>query len=346
MTNNNAATLEGKELPGLLEVGLTALLFHDPNNSPKSATRAKFEGWRKGDYVSLDIVLEENRSRIFREGGAAIVRFVSDGSVYAFSTKFMDGRADFRDPTIRVLWPDEVKVMSLRQYQRVELNLPCFITHDTTKSEAELLDISEGGCRIATRDDYKVGDTLHLGFTLPDGSILHDVVSTVRNVDTEGKETMAGLSFDELSEKQKADIEFFVTSTILGGRTNTEGVPVILFLGEKRDEISAVESALQDGGFMVSHGVGAIEGFSKLRALTPSVLLVGENQADLPPESIIETVRATPFFAELPIVTYGAGLSAKKDQLGVQGHLENVADADTLIAELRRVLEIETPTEE
>ena len=287
-----------------LSNGLQMILVPDPMLAPRAGVRTSVEGWSVGKYLILRVELGRDRSRTFRSGSTARLCFMDEGIVFTASARLMDFHVTEQKPTMRVVWPEILSANSMREFTRAPLNSPGHIVSvDSSPFDGFVTDVGEGGCAIRSMMPANEGDRIACSFALPDGSIVDGQVAVVKNVRESGNQRVLGCQFEDLEDKVRSDIELFVASAMVGSRKAHSST--ILVVGTESSEAHDLGEALRPCGYTVSYAIGAIEAFAKLHSQRPPTILVSTAQADLSAAQIASTIRATPFFANVRIATYG-----------------------------------------
>ncbi|MBI5636545.1 MAG: PilZ domain-containing protein [Nitrospinae bacterium] len=133
----------------------------------------------------------------FEYNSPLTVRFLFDGSVYAFKTMLM--RVHNHPPILVLEYPSEVQRYNMRSNERVSIVSPARISENggsAVKSGA-VLDISDTGARIGLEaiNGFSVGATLRLSFTLSNGAAVNQLAAAVRSVSEEGGKYLLGIGF-------------------------------------------------------------------------------------------------------------------------------------------------------
>lgn len=135
-------------------------------------------------------------------GDSLIVRFLVKGVAYGFTSPVI--HVQYRpDLLVFLQCPDVINKVNVRHEQRVPCRLPCALV-DTfgNTTPALLIDISTGGCQIASRelrqDDREVGVAIKLRLTLPqDAGGEHEIAGKVVRLRLQNEAVIAGIGFDE-----------------------------------------------------------------------------------------------------------------------------------------------------
>ncbi len=125
------------------------------------------------------------------------VRFLSGGSVYAFTTKLM--RVHSQPPVLVMEYPERLQRYNLRSSERISIISKARISKDGNSSHimGAVLDISRSGARLGLEavDGIGLGMTLYLSFILPNGVAVNHMAVEVRNISEEGGKYLLGINF-------------------------------------------------------------------------------------------------------------------------------------------------------
>lgn len=133
----------------------------------------------------------------FEYNSPLTVRFLLEGSVYAFKTMLM--RVHSSPPMLVLEYPNEVQRYNMRGSERVSIIAPARISNNggSTLKSGAVLDISAAGARIGLEmiDGISVGGKLHLSFTLSNGVAVNQLAAVVRSIEEEGGKYLLGVGF-------------------------------------------------------------------------------------------------------------------------------------------------------
>ncbi len=127
-----------------------------------------------------------------------IVRFLLEGSVYAFKTMLVGVHS--QPPLLVLEYPNDVQRYNMRSSERVSLISPVRISAEGSGSEFKMgavMDISESGARIGmeSKDGISVGGKILLSFTLSNGAAVNQMAAMVRTLDEDGGKYFLGIGF-------------------------------------------------------------------------------------------------------------------------------------------------------
>ncbi len=133
----------------------------------------------------------------FEFNSSLTVRFLRNGKVYSFKTTLM--RVHNQPPVLVLEYPEMVEYHNMRSDERMGMIFPVQIAENggAVIKAGAILDISASGVRIGleSREGINVGARLNLSFTLPNGTSVRDLASSVRNISEEGGKYLMGSIF-------------------------------------------------------------------------------------------------------------------------------------------------------
>jgi c-di-GMP-binding flagellar brake protein YcgR len=159
-----------------------------------------FLGSKKDEYVFVDFPFTSNRYLPVEEDAPCIVRFVTDGKVYAFQSfilKVIKHPFSF----LLIAYPQSVDQVNLRSSDRYRVKLDVSYSQngqdssDDDRSKGQLIDISEGGCLLKATAPCALETTLCLFFTLPEIGDIKDLEASVQRINKGEDDYELGLRF-------------------------------------------------------------------------------------------------------------------------------------------------------
>ena len=130
-----------------------------------------------------------------------------------------------RGRPFRVAWPRSIEVVQLRRHERVRISVPCeAVFPDGRREDAEINDISTGGCGFITRKRPKKDVVVELSFALARGLSFENIKAVVCNVTVSRGRCQVGCRFSELGVNDSHHIDLFVVTKLEGTRTQVEDV--------------------------------------------------------------------------------------------------------------------------
>jgi len=298
-----------EDLESHLKVGTSVVFQPDPSRETSPRFSTFFRGWERDRYVLLDrIQTGAERVMSLHEGQPCAVRFVHEGKACAFVSTVADWSSRRDASWIRVLWPDELEVVSFRKHDRVKVNLPCRLSRDgEVVSDGEVRDVSIGGCGIVSPLEPPFGDQFRITFDLPNGASIQDAEVVVRNVrrSSDGP-CYVGCEFCHGQEHAQNEIAAFVAAELRSeGAGRKKTACRILLIDDNAGRRETLSALLKQFGYEAICASTAIEGFCRMFTLRPNLLIVSLEQKDLAGLEIVRAVRANPVFTALPVYLYG-----------------------------------------
>ncbi len=320
-----SARAEG--LGQFLRVGTPAILHPDPDKADSVRLRATIRGWQPGLYIILDLPKDE--AYAFKSGRRAALRFVAEGEACGCTVKVADRGAGSYFTYVRVTWPREFTSVSVRKHERVQLNVPCQVQPVGSEPfEAEICDLSTGGCRILSPQALTTGRDIELSFTLPDGSEMAGLSAIVRGVSTKRTNSYLGCKFVEDQDAIINEIDFYVTSTLESLRSGDGDELRVIVLEHGMKLANAIRPLLKESGIDTVAVTQVVDAFSLLRMGHSAALLVNQEQPELDGLTVCRCVKKTPRFEELPVFLCGTGggdLDAQAQDAGVTACFPSIA---------------------
>jgi len=290
-----------KPLEALLRVGM-AVLLNPGGEGSKARIRTFVRGWQKSNDIILDrpgLIDSE-----WHDGDPCIVRFVCEGYAVGFSTIILEWRAKGSSRWCRVAWPETHEVVTFRKHERIEISAPCAITLENGKThEAELVDLSIGGCGLRLSTRLLEGTEFTLRAVLSDGTELDNVLVWVcsARAASEG-DFLIGCSFSQENEHVQSDIAFYMT--LQRGKQETPNLRVLIV--DAHDEHAAALCHLfRENHYDAFIAKSEIEGFHRACVLHPAAIVINHEQRDLAGVEIVRILRASEQFEKTALFLYG-----------------------------------------
>jgi len=170
-----------------------------------SRVEAKILGYAIGQYVILHSPGGKPGAGLSslapRIGDDLIIRFLVDGIAYGF-TSHVTHLLAHPESLIFLQYPESIAQVSVRRDRRIPCRLPCNLIDSTgQRTPALLLDISEGGGKVASRDikeeQRSPGAPVKLELTLPPptGGV-HEITGKLIRAVSQHQTIIAGIAFD------------------------------------------------------------------------------------------------------------------------------------------------------
>ncbi len=133
----------------------------------------------------------------FEYNSPLTVRFLFEGSVYAFKTRLI--RVHGHPPVLVLEYPNDVQRYNMRSSERVSIVSPARVAKNggPDHQTGAVLDISTAGARIGleAKNGIGVGDKIHISFTLSNGQEVKQLGAIVRSIDEEDGKYQLGVGF-------------------------------------------------------------------------------------------------------------------------------------------------------
>lgn len=190
-------------------LGAELILKSLSNADQKSKTTVV--GVVHGQIIMIDEPLFSMFERMSGSSEGFTCAYLSGNHLYKFRSRF---KKRLYKNIVGIDYPDEAEVLKIRSSARTNVNLKADVLWSAENAPApgDMIDISEGGCRLALSQACEVakGDVLHLTFTLPDGQSIENLPCTVMNIShlQDQQLKLAGLSFST-ADSQSALIKSF-----------------------------------------------------------------------------------------------------------------------------------------
>ncbi|MBO8129176.1 MAG: PilZ domain-containing protein [Peptococcaceae bacterium] len=125
------------------------------------------------DTFAIEMPYRNTQPLDLQKGDTVSVRFPVEGAAIAFETVCLGRFKENNVVFYRLRMPSKVRRIQLRRFVRLDCCLDVTYAVETAGDKkrsyrtAKALDISGGGLRFADEKEYRVGDVLHLKFSLP-----------------------------------------------------------------------------------------------------------------------------------------------------------------------------------
>ncbi len=234
MKQRQASTVsEPSQIEALLRVGMQVIVQKEVG---QERIWARLVGWLPEGAVILDGPSQwVGLGQLFAQN-RLLVRFISLGSFYGFATRVM---TVLKAPLLVVLeWPRQMDKVPLSSENRYVVNVPIQLAtrgHDggfSPPGEAQLADLSRGGCQVRGRRgglaaaDLSPGRLVRLTVNVPTFPQALDVLGQIRNTQVTGPEVVMGLRFEAGQTKTLERLQLVLAPMLrLGGEVWGAGVP-------------------------------------------------------------------------------------------------------------------------
>jgi len=331
---------ESADVESYLRVGCPVVVDSDPTRNTGRRYSSTVRGWCGSAYILLDRPMVQGRLAALRENQPCVIRFVDCGRACAFAAIVLDWDNRPHHSYCRVSWPQSLKVVSLRKFERVPVDVPCEVTIDDETTAGQLDDISTGGCRICIQADLAVDAEPLLSATLPSGHSIDDVRCIVRNVRAAaGGKSYVGCEFVPGQVSVESDVALYIATALGRGQQEASNTPSVLIIEQNPKQAVLLRHLFESRGSRVILATGAIDGMCSLRLADTQAVVVNQVQDDLAGVLTVQLIKRTHGFESLPVFLHGGDaedLAARAEQAGATQYFPpdiNLADAVGFVVE-------------
>ena len=295
------------EIEQHLSVGLpTTVQFLSGNFGPNNH-KSFIRGWQPGRYVMLDRPVVDEHHLSPPHGELCSLCFLSEGVVCGFKGAVLDLGAHAAAAELHVAWPSELTMVRVRKYERAVTAIRCSVcVGDAPERQVvELHDVSMGGCALLFPNEIPVGATIRVWCVLPDGFSLDGVAVTVRRRWAANDGFLHGCRFEYPEPSLQDNIQLLVADTLERIRAPDNPIFRVLIVDPREVVTDAIGAEVAKKGYRTIAAHDIIDGFYRLRANLPRVLLLAQEQAPLSGIEICRLVKSVHGFRTLPVIIYG-----------------------------------------
>lgn len=290
------------EVEHSLTVGQAAIFHGDPQQPAGVRFRTHIRGWQVGNYILLDSSQVKVQASL-RADQPCILRFLHEGRALGLKTRILDLGSGPFFPFIRVRWPVRTDAVRVRQHDRLTVNLPCTVTAPELGTlDARIEDLSISGCCLKLSGQIEVPKRVAVSFTLPDGTAIDKLNTTVRSVRNTREHTYVGCQFMLPCRDAQEDIGFYIMAALEFLRSEARSRPLILMLGLPAVETKVIQEVLERRGFDVMLLEDSIDTIFRLRMTRVAMLVLSVADNDIDGASLCRLIRGSDRYTELPIV--------------------------------------------
>jgi CheY-like chemotaxis protein len=335
MGTNGELVAQADQVEAMLHVGMACVCASAETEHRGPHHKAYVRGWQKDSFILIELLPTEDQEAMLQDGAACFIKFRLEGDTWRFGTSVVDWWQSQQSHYFRLTWPEEVGKVAARRHERIDAQMPCNVVFEEgTWVKGQIRDLGAGGCRLCVKTPPETGSAVQLSFSLPDGTTLEDVRSLVRTASPFGKGAFLGCEFVDEEEDARREVELFVATHLERNRVGFQPGKRVLILERDNRLASGLRGALERKGFDVLSAGGMVDGFSLLRTMLPSVLLVNYNSEQMDGLSICKVIRSTPGFRKLPLFLYGPE-SAEMEQAalaaGASGYIPYLLSAGKIV---------------
>ncbi|MFC1735970.1 PilZ domain-containing protein [Candidatus Hydrogenedentota bacterium] len=183
-----------KLLPAETRMFKTGIVMYVTQNPPKEEVprqEVTLLGWQEPLFLLTTVPMPSSR---FLEGTSWSLRYILDGRVYGFHTQVA---RLIREPFLVMIlkYPTSIEAVSIRKYERFTTLLVGEASRGTTATQIAVYDLSLGGARFQSIQEFAAGDTVELSFVLPDGAQIEGIRCEIKNVLKDKAYYFTGVSF-------------------------------------------------------------------------------------------------------------------------------------------------------
>jgi c-di-GMP-binding flagellar brake protein YcgR len=201
MTNSlfNPGTLVTLELP------------RDKNLKLKTS----FLGYKEEEYIFLDFPSSKTGYLPIEDDAPCIIRFVTNGQVYGFQS-FILKILKHPFPFLIIKYPQSLEHIELRTSYRYPVKLEISFSLDGSdggegnRLKGLIIDISEGGCLLQTKDHFRLGTILFLFINLPQIGTINDLEARVHRIDKKRDHYSLGLNFSNNQDPNREQVRKYI----------------------------------------------------------------------------------------------------------------------------------------
>lgn len=289
-----------------LRVGEVVVLDLDPALSIRRRFTTFVRGWQRFRHITLDRPKDKGRYVPMQEGQACIARFIVEGTACGFNSVVLDSDNWGEACQCRIAWPESFQAICFRKHERVKLGINCkVVLPDGVTEEAQMRDISMGGCALVTPVNVGVGEQIRVLVKLPESARTEDASLTVRNVREIGDNAfLLGCELCGEQEYIQSDIAFLV-ATRLDRKTGEPERPRVLIVDGDSESGGSLWRAFREQGCDTFMATNAIDGLSRLCVLHPAALVINHGMQGAIGTEMVRLVRNTAGFERLPVFLFG-----------------------------------------
>lgn len=337
--------VDGKEpdIASHLSVGLAVMVHVAPNRNDSPRFKTYLRGWQHGSYIILDVPTELETALPVRSQQCVVMRFMSHGAACGCLTTVLDMGAGKQMQYIRVAWPENVRVIALRRQERAVTRVPCTVGIEGRQPfEAELVDVSTGGCRLTLRDELTGGTKVKLSFILPDGTEIENAGAVVQSAMSDPSGFQHGCKWETVNELQESDIAFFVATSLSDLRHAKEKFQAVLFIDSEPNDSASLRERLAEIGIERILALDSIDGIYRLRRANPRAVFIGLDHPHVDAAALCGLIRDSERFKSTPVYVFGGGSDGERqaNEAGATGYLPSLADVEGVMTLLEKHLTI------
>lgn len=117
---------------------------------------------------------------------------------------------------------------------------------------------------------------------------------------------------------------------------------IILYVEDNHDNRNLIRRVLESEGYIMAEAINAEDALQKIHSVRPNLILMDINMPDMDGYALTARIKATPGFANVPIVAVTAnvmrGDREKSLEAGCDGYIQKPIDIDALSQQIDRFL--------
>ena len=201
-----------KELDLHIRQGSTILI-----NFPEQETPIKTQilGFSKDEFLLIRFPYIPGIRDKIQVGRGVVIRYLYEGTIFGFQAYILNSVTK-PVPLLFLDYPGSVEVYDLRQYKRIQCQLPARVYIKDEELEGMILDLSHGGCKVYMQDlrastikEIQIDEYIALKFfTYPDMQEVQ-LMGYVKNKSLDKNNITLGLKF-ETSEEALSPVARFL----------------------------------------------------------------------------------------------------------------------------------------
>jgi len=326
---------DSERFESALRVGTTVIFSQEEVNPQGERWRTVIRGWRRGDYILLELAPGQKTMPILRQNHKCELRFVSRGSAQGIESMPIDAGAGAYRSYFRVEWPQRVSSVGMRKSARIQTELPCHMEYDDNiEQDGQVLDLSALGCQLQAEEPVTIGHEVKLTFTLPDGTEINQLKAIVRNTSYSRSHAIMGCQFMHEDTAVSHSISLCVATTI----DRLRGTPpnrhrIVIVEPQPGEEVESLAETLRQKYYEVLVVADVVDAAFLARISRPAAVLARADMPGLAGPALCRLFRQKTVLKDLPFFTYGTG-SAQAEDAGISGHFDKIGNTSAILTAL------------